>query len=103
MKKIVLIIITIIAFISFIVNAETEEIVIQDQTLKEACDDFGLTCNHTQQDVNPLLPNLYVFIGDECSYCGELLVFLSLLILFSTIFIWPLLRIYALNFSMNRI
>ena len=77
MKKIVLIIITIIAFIPFIVNAETEEIVIQDQTLKEACDDFGLTCNHTQQDVNPLLPNLYVFIGDECSYCGELLVFLS--------------------------
>lgn len=77
MKKIVLIIITIIALIPLIVNAETEEIVIQDQTLKEACDDFELTCNHTQQDVNPLLPNLYVFIGDKCSYCGELLVFLS--------------------------
>ena len=77
MKKILLIIITIIAFIPNIVNAETEEIVIQDQTLKEACDELELPCNHTQEDINPLVPNLYVFIGDNCSYCNELLVFLS--------------------------
>lgn len=75
MKKIIILIIAII--ITLPTSIKAEEIVIQDETLKEACDELGLTCNHNQQDINPLAPNMYIFIGEKCTYCNELLVFLS--------------------------
>lgn len=79
MKKIIVLLLALLSFTPFIIHAEenTNEVIIQDETLKDACEEFELTCNHNQKDVNPSVPNIYVFVGDECTYCNELLVFLS--------------------------
>ena len=74
MKKNILIIFILGVILSITnVNATTKA-----DTLYEACKNANLECNNiTNREYNKDLPNVYLFIGDNCKYCDKLLTYLS--------------------------
>lgn len=70
MKKILMGFLAMFLFVG-VVKAETSE------TLKEACQAEGLTCNHTDKAYDESLPSVYIFRGDGCPHCIALLQFMS--------------------------
>lgn len=49
---------------------------VKGETLKEACEAEGLTCNFTEKDTSKL-PSVYVFRGTGCGYCKRLITHLA--------------------------
>lgn len=49
---------------------------VKTESLKEACKTEGLTCNFTEKDTSKL-PNIYVFRGNGCGFCKNLLSHLA--------------------------
>ena len=70
MKKILMGFLAMFLFVG-VVKAETSE------TLKEACQAEGLTCNHTDKAYDESLPSVYIFRGDGCPHCIDLLEFMT--------------------------
>jgi len=73
MKKLIMITIAMIASFSFLT---TSKAAVVKETLKEACEAEGLTCDFTEKDTSSL-PNIYVFRGKGCTYCKKLLSHLA--------------------------
>ncbi len=49
---------------------------VKGETLKEACEAEGLTCDFTEKDTSKL-PSIYVFRGTGCGYCQRLITHLA--------------------------
>lgn len=73
MKKLKYLLLVLVSstFMLGVANAE-----VKTESLKEACKTEGLTCNYTEKDTSKL-PNIYVFRGNGCGYCKNLLSHLS--------------------------
>ncbi len=50
------------------------------ETLTEACEKEGLECKHTDKAYDSTLPTVYIFRGDGCPYCNNLLSYVSSII-----------------------
>lgn len=73
MKKLKYLLLVIVSstFMLGVANAE-----VKTESLKEACKEEGITCNYTEKDTSEL-PNIYVFRGNGCGYCKNLLSHLA--------------------------
>lgn len=73
MKKLKYLLLVLVSstFMLSVANAE-----VKTESLKEACKTERLTCNYTEKDTSKL-PNIYVFRGNGCGYCKNLLSHLS--------------------------
>jgi len=76
MKKISLVAFLILSICIFNMNANAQSKYVSE-TLKEACETEGLTCNFKEREYDESLPNIYVFRGNGCGYCKRLLSFLA--------------------------
>ena len=73
MKKILF---TLVSFFLVLGIAHAEVV---SETLQDACETEGLECVSTKE-FDESLPNIYLFRGDGCPYCNELITFIDSII-----------------------
>ena len=65
--------------VSFFLVFSVANAAVRTETLKEACEIEGLDCV-SKKEFDESLPNIYLFRGDGCPYCNELIQFIDSII-----------------------
>ena len=65
--------------VSFFLVFSIANAAVKTETLKEACEIEGLDCV-SKKEFDESLPNIYLFRGDGCPYCNELIQFIDSII-----------------------